>query len=209
MPARPLPALLLALLAGSAHAQAPAPPKFDERFFMGDRKAILQACADQARAIKPKDAKWLAEYGRAYLAALDRAKAEAAFKEALLKEPKDGDVHRLIANAWLKHGYKPEALEAYGRILTVDGRNKEALLASATDLAEVGLGSEADRFIAAYAALERDDWKAFLQVGRAFLQSGNRDRAARWFARAVSIKPKEEEIFLEISRAFAESQALL
>lgn len=200
-------ALLLSL--APLAAQAPATPKFDERFFMGDRKAILQACADQARAIKPKDAKWLAEYGRAYLAALDRAKAEAAFKEALQKEPKDGEVHRLIANAWLKHGYKEQALEAYGRLMALDGGNKEALLAAAMDLAEVGLATEADRFMAAYAAREKDDWKAFLQAGRVFLQSGNRDRAARWFARAVAIKPKEEKVFLEISRAFAESQAVL
>ena len=201
--------LALAPLAAPLAGQAAPAPAFDERFFMGDRKAILQACADMARSIKPKDAKWLAEYGRAYLAALDRPKAEAAFKEALQKEPKDGEVHRLIASAWLKHGYKAEALEAYGRLLTLDGGHKEALLASATDLAEVGLVSEADRFVNAYAAKEKDDWKAFLQVGRAFLQSGNRERAARWFARAIALKPKEEKVFLEISRAFAESQAVL
>ncbi len=206
---RPSSPILLPLLALTLGAQAPQPPKFDERFFMGDRKAILQACADQARAIKPKDAKWLAEYGRAYLAALDRPKAEAAFKEALLKEPKDAEVHRLIANAWLKHGFKQEALDGYGRLLTLDGGNKEALLAAATDLAEVGLATEADRFMTAFAAKEKDDWKAFLQVGRAYLQSGNRDRAAKWFARAVTVKPKEEKVFLEISRAFADSQALL
>ncbi len=190
-------------------AQTPAFPKFDETFFKGDRKAILIACADQARSIKPKDAKWLAEYGRAYLAALDRPKAEEAFKEALLKEPKDGEVHRLIGNAWLKHGFKPQALEAYGRILSLDGKNKEALAASALDLAEVGLVAESDKFTTAYAAQEKDDWKTFLLFGRAYLASGNRDRAAKWFARAVEIKPKEEKVFLEISRAFAESQAVL
>lgn len=200
---------LLFLASLSLVAQTPAIPKFDETFFKGDRKAILIACADQARSIKPKDAKWLAEYGRAYLAALDRPRAEEAFREALLKEPKDGEVHRLIGNAWLKHGFKPQALEAYGRILLLDGKNKEALAASAIDLAEVGLVAESDKFAAAYVAQEKDDWKTFLLFGRAYLASGNRDRAAKWFAKAVEIKPKEEKVFLEISRVFAESQAVL
>jgi tetratricopeptide (TPR) repeat protein len=204
----PSSALLGLLLALPTGAQVPG-AKFTESFFKGDRKAILQACADEARAIKPKDAKWLAEYGRAYLAAMDRPKAETAFKEALVKEPKDGEVHRLIGNAWLKHGFKGEALEAYGRILALDGKNKDALVAAALDLAEVGLVNDAERFITAFVAQEKDDWQTFIQFGRAFLQSGNRDPAAKWFSRAVAVKPKEEKVYLEISRAFADSQAVL
>ncbi len=207
MRAKALP-LLSILLGGPLLAQTPG-SKFTESFFKGDRKAVLQACADEARAIKPKDAKWLAEYGRAYLAALDRPKAEAAFKEALAKEPKDGEVHRLIGNAWLKHGHKQEALEAYARILVVDAKNKEALVAAALDLAEVGLVNDAEKFITAFSAQEKDDWKTFVQFGRAFLQSGNRDQAAKWFSRAVASKPKEEKVYLEISKAFADSQAVL
>ena len=72
-------AALLAVATLSLAAQAPAPPIFDEAFFAGDRRAVLQGCADKARALKPKDAKYLAECGRAYLAALDKPKAEAAF----------------------------------------------------------------------------------------------------------------------------------
>ncbi len=207
MTPRTTPLLTLALVLPLA-AQTPG-AKFTEGFFKGDRKAILQACADEARSIKPKDAKWLAEYGRAYLAALDKPKAEAAFREAVTKEPKDGEVHRLIGNAWLKHGYKQQALESYALILSLDGKNKDALVAAALDLAEVGLVADAERFITAFVTQEKDDWKAFIQFGRAFLQSGNRDQAAKWFARAVAAKPKEEKVFLEISRAFAESQAVL
>jgi Tfp pilus assembly protein PilF len=80
---------------------------------------------------------------------------------------------------------------------------------AATDLAEVGLVAESERYTAAYALKEKDDWKAFIQFGRAYLASGNRDRAAKWFSKAVEAKPKEEKVFLEISRAFAESQAVL
>lgn len=183
--------------------------RFDEAFFRGDRKVILQACADMARSMKPKDAKWLAEYGRAYLAALDRPKAEAAFRDALAREPKDGEVLRLIGQAWLKHGYKREAMEAYLKIFAVDAGNKDALVASALDLAEVGLAAEAERFAMAYFQKEKDEWKVFLQFGKAYLASGHRNLAAKWFAKAVELKPKEEDLYLEISRAFAESQALL
>jgi tetratricopeptide (TPR) repeat protein len=205
---RPLP--LLALSALSLAAQAPkATPVFDEAFFNGDRRIILGGCADRARAIKPRDAKYLAEFGRAYLAALDKPRAEAAFREAEQREDKDGQVLHLIAQAWLKHGYKTEALEGYEKILTRDPKNKEALAQTGVDLAEVGLVAEAERYMLALAALEKDDWERFLRFGRAFLVAGQRKRAAAWFARAVALKPDEEKVFLEISRAFAETQSVM
>ena len=138
---------------------------FDEAFFNGDRRAILQACADKARAIKPKDAKFLAEYGRAYLAALDRPKAEAAFKEAEDKEPKDGQVLRLIAVAWLKNGYKTEALEGYEKIVKRDPKNKEAVTQAAIRRTSPEAGSPAK----------------FAWAGR----------AARVWARAGAIDPRQ------------------
>ena len=153
-------------------AQTPG-AKFTESFFKGDRKAVLQACADEARAIKPKDAKWLAEYGRAYLAALDKPKAEAAFKEALAKEPKDGEVHRLIGNAWLKHGFKQQALEAYGLILSLDAKNEDALVAAALDLAE--------NAVDAAAALRLD------RLTDAFLLPGAFAARAKWSAVLISL----------------------
>jgi tetratricopeptide (TPR) repeat protein len=202
-------ALLPALATLTLAAQAPKPPAFDEAFFAGDRRAILEGCADRARAIKPKDARYLAECGRAYLAALDKPKAEAAFKEAETREAKDGQVLRLVAQAWLKHGYKTEALDGYEKILVRDPKNKEALTLAAVDLAEVGLVAEADRYMGALAALEKDDWERFLRFGRAFLVAGQRKKAATWFARAVALKPEEEKVFLEISRAFAETQSVM
>lgn len=201
--------LLLATLSLAAQATKPASPIFDEAFFNGDRRAILQACADKARSIKPKEAKYLAEYGRAYLAALDRPKAEAAFREAELKESKDGQVLRLIALAWLKHGYKSEALEGYEKIVKRDPKNKEAITQAAVDLAEVGLVNEAERYMGVLATLEKDDWARFLMFGRALLVAGQRKKAAVWFARATALKPNDEKLYLEISRAFAETQSVM
>jgi tetratricopeptide (TPR) repeat protein len=201
--------LALATLALAAQAPNPLAPTFDEAFFNGDRRAILQGCADKVRAIKPKEAKYLAECGRAYLAALDKPKAEAAFKDAETREPKDGQVLRLIAQGWLKHGYKTEALEGYEKILQRDPKHKDALTQAAVDLAEVGLVNEAERYMNALTILEKDDWERFLQFGRALLVAGQRKKAAAWFARAVAIKPGEEKLFLEISRSFAETQSVM
>ena len=151
----------------------------------------------------------LAECGRAYLAALDKPKAEAAFREAELREPKDGLVLRLIAQAWLKHGFKSEALEGYGKILQRDPKNKDAVTQAAVDLAEVGLVTEAERYMGVLVLLDKDAWERFLLFGRALLVAGQRKKAAPWFARATALKPSEEKLFLELSRTFAEAQSLM
>ena len=199
----------LILAALPALAQATQPAAFDESFFDGDRRVILKACADKARSMKPKDAEWLAEYGRAYLAALDLPAAKAAFKAAEEKQPKDGKILRLIANAWLKNGYKNEALETYEKVLARDGGNKEALTSSAVDLAEVAMPQYADKYMEALAQKEPKDWERFLLFGKAYLGAGLRKKAAFWFAKAVTVKPDEEKVYMAISQAFAESQALL
>jgi tetratricopeptide (TPR) repeat protein len=201
---------LLLLVTLSLPAQAPKPaPIFDEAFFNGDRRAILESCADRARSIKPKDAKYLAECGRAYLAAMDKPRALDAFREAETREPRDGQVLRLIAQAWLKHGYKTEALEGYGKVLERDPKNKEAITQAAVDLAEVGLVNEAERYMGVLVVLDKDNWERFLLFGRALLVAGQRRKAAVWFARATALKPNEEKVFLEISRSFAETQSVM
>lgn len=199
---------LIPFLALPLLAQAPT-PKFDEAFFNGDKKAVLEGCARMAQSMKPKDAKWLAEYGRAYLAAGDQAKAKACFKDAEAREANDGQVLRLIAVGWLKNGFKNEALETYEKILTRDPKNKDALVDSAVDLASVVMPQYADRFMEQYAKLENDDWEKFLIFGKAYLGSGLREKAAHWFAKAVAAKPGEEKVYLEISKAYADSQALM
>jgi tetratricopeptide (TPR) repeat protein len=201
---------LFALAAFALAAQAPkSTPIFNEAFFNGDRRAILEGCADKARSIKPKDAKYLAECGRAYLAAMDKPRAIEAFREAETREPKDGQVLRLVAQAWLKHGYKTEALEGYEKIVQRDPKNKEAVTLAAVDLAEVGLVNEAERYMGVLVAIDKENWERFVMFGRALLVAGQRKKAAAWFARATTLKPNEEKLFLEISRCFAETQSVM
>lgn len=199
-------ALALALLSLAAHAEDP--PTFDEGFFNGDRRTILRGLADRLNLLKPGDARFMVDCGRAHLAVLDKAKAQEFFKRAEAKEPKDGQVLRLIAQAWLRHGYKNEALETYALVLARDPKNKEALTQSGVDLAEVGLALEAERPMNALAALEKEDWRAFIGFGRAFLVGGQRQKASFWFARALAAKPREEKAHQEILRAFTETQAV-
>jgi predicted Zn-dependent protease len=94
----------------------------DEAVLRGDPRKLAGACADRARLLRPKDAKMLAEYGRAFLAAGERAKAEDCFQAARIESPKDADVHRLIAAAWLRAGLRGEALKAIADMQTADPR---------------------------------------------------------------------------------------
>ncbi len=194
----------LALLGGDPPITAP-----DEAFFNGDRRAVLKGLADRLAVLKPDDARFMVDCGRAHLAALDKPKAIELFKRAEAKEPKDGQLLRTIAQAWLRHGYKNEALETYALVLARDPKNKEALTQCAVDLAEVNQVAEAEKYMNALAALEKEDWKAFIAFGRAFLVGGQRQKASVWLARALAVKPKEEKAYQEILRAFLDTQAVL
>ena len=188
---------------------AQTPIKFDEAFFNGDRARVLREVTNRARAMNDGDAKLLAEYGRAYLAALDVQKGKELLRMAEAKESKDGEVLRMIALAWLKNGFKAEALGAYEQILRRDPKNSEAIGKSGVDLAEVGLVNEAEKYMNAFQARESGDWRTFLLFGRAFLTGGFRKQAAPWFAKAVSVKPDKEEVMVEILRAFTDTQSVM
>lgn len=184
------------------------PPPLDEAFFNGDRRTVLKGLADRLNALKSGDARFMVDCGRAHLASLDKPKALDFFKRAEAKEPKDGVLLRTIAQAWLRHGYKSEALETYNLVLTRDPKNKEALTQCAMDLAEVGLVAEAEKHMNALAAQEKEEWRAFIVFGRAFLVGGQRAKASTWFAKALAVKPKEEKAYQDILRAFMETQAV-
>ena len=200
-------AAFVLLLVPALMAQAPI--KFDEAFFNGDRARVLREVTKRARSMNEGDAKLLVEYGRAYLTALDVQKGKELLRMAEAKESKDGEVLRMIALAWLKNGFKAEALSAYEQILRRDPKNKEAIARSGVDLAEVGLVNEAEKYMNTFLAREPEDWRTFISFGRAFLTGGFRKQAAPWFARAVYVKPDEEDVMVEILRAFTDTQSVM
>jgi tetratricopeptide (TPR) repeat protein len=197
------------LLTVSVSVLAQAPIRLDEAFFSGDRTRVLREITNRARSMNDGDARLLAEYGRAYLAMLDVPKGKDLLRLAEAKEPNDGEVLRLIALAWLKNGFKTEALSAYEQILRRDPKNTDVLGRSAVDLAEVGLVKEAEKYMGAFVAREPEDWRMFLAFGRAFLTGGFRQQASPWFARAVTVKPDKEEVMVEILRAFTDTQSVM
>lgn len=182
-----------------------AQASFSESFFMGERKAILKACAGQARSMKPRDARLLAECGRYFMAGGDPKSAEEAFLIATTLEPKDGKVLRLMGLAQLKQGQRKEALATYDLIISRDPGNKEAIGQVVVDLAEAGFANEANRYAQISATLDSGDWHRFIEFGRAFLVGGRRKEAASWFSRACILKPGEEKVYLEVAKAFAEA----
>ena len=179
----------------------------DEATFRGDPKKLAGMCADRARLLRPKDAKMLAEYGRAFLAAGERAKAEDCFQLARLESPKDADVHRLIAVAWLRAGQRSEALKAIADMQTAEPKAKNAFTRAAVNLQDGGQAKEADALMERAWILDPSDWQNSVTYGRSCLRKARREAAAKWFARASEAKPQEERMWNAIALAYADHGA--
>ena len=192
----------LCLLALPLFSQA-----MDEAAFRGDARKVAGACADRARLLRPKDAKMLAEYGRAFLAAGERAKAEECFQAARIDKPKDADVHRLIAAAWLRAGQRHEALRAIADMQVADPKDKNAFTRAAVNLSDFGLAKEADALMERAWILDPSDWQNCVAFGRSCLRKTHREAAAQWFARASQAKPQEERMWNAIALAYADHGA--
>ena len=179
----------------------------DEASFRGDPRRLAGSCADRARLLRPKDGKMLAEYGRAFLAAGERAKAEECFQLARLDKPKDADVHRLIALAWLRAGSHAEAMKAIADMQLADPKDKNAFTRAAVNLQDFGLAREADALMERAWILDPSDWQNCVAFGRSCLRKTHREAAAKWFARASQAKPQEERMWNAIALAYADHGA--
>jgi len=179
----------------------------DEASFRGDPRRLAGSCADRARLLRPKDAKMLAEYGRAFLAAGERSKAEECFQLARMDKPKDADVHRLIAVAWLRAGQRAEGLKAIAEMQVADPKDKNAFTRAAVNLEDFGLAKEADALMERAWILDPSDWQNSLAFGRSCLRKNRRDAAAKWFARACQAKPQEERLWNALALAYADHGA--
>ena len=194
--------LALCLLAIPLFAQG-----LDEASFRGDARKLAGACADRARLLRPKDARMLAEYGRAFLAAGERTKAEECFQLARIDKPKDADIHRLIAVAWLRAGQRGEALKAIADMQVADPKDKNAFTRAAVNLQDFGQAKEAEALMERAWILDPSDWQNCVAFGRSCLRKARRDAAAKWFARASQAKPQEERMWNAIALAYADHGA--
>jgi tetratricopeptide (TPR) repeat protein len=194
--------LLCCLLALPALSQA-----LDEATFRGDPRKLAGTCADRARLLHPKDSKMLAEYGRAFLAAGERSKAEDCFQLARIESPRDAEVHRLIAAAWLRAGQRSEALKAISDMQLADPKAKQVFTRAAVNLQDGGLTREADALMERAWILDPSEWQNCVAFGRGCLRKARRDVAAKWFARASQAKPQEERMWNAIALAYADHGA--
>jgi Flp pilus assembly protein TadD len=179
----------------------------DEATFRGDPRKVAGACADRARLLRPKDAKMLAEYGRAFLAAGERAKAEDCFQLARIDKPKDAEVHRLIAVAWLRAGQRAEALRAIADMQVADPKDRNAFTRAAVSLQDFGHAKEAEALMERAWILDPSDWQNCVAFGRSCLRKTHREAAAKWFARASQAKPQEERMWNAVALAYADHGA--
>ncbi len=178
-----------------------------EATFKGDPRKLAGMCADRAQLLRPKDAKMLAEYGRAFLAAGERSKAEDCFQRARIESPRDAEVHRLIALAWLRAGQRAEAQKALADMQSADPKAKSVFTRAAVNLQDAGLPKEADALMERAWILDPSEWQNSVAYGRSCLRKTRKDAAAKWFARASEAKPQEERMWNAIALAYADHGA--
>ena len=177
----------------------------DEAFFAGNPKAVLEMTAQKLEALKPKDAKLMAEAARLHFLAGETREGEELVRFVELLDPKDSDIQRLMGRALLAAGRKAQALAVYDKLLARDSPSKKPAALSAIDLAEARMPKDAGRFMDAYIGMDSKDWETFVAFGRAYLKVGDRKSAAPWFHRATVLQPNEENVFLGIGQAIADT----
>lgn len=197
----------MALLSLPVLAQVPAGP--DAAFFSREPSSLAKLCSAEGSRLRAKGPCQHAIHGHVQLALGERPAAEAAFAQAIALNPDDADSRRLIARAWLRQGFRPEALKAYEAMISIDlaGQNqkqKNLLLRAALDLVEVGEVKVAAGYMERSYQQDKSDSSNFLEFGRAALLAGEGDLAALYFARAAKADPKDVDVWLEITNAHAE-----
>jgi Flp pilus assembly protein TadD len=194
---------LLVILAGIALGAQNA-PGLDPSFFLGDARTIMVACADKARASHPEDSRALAEFGRIYLAAGARDRALEAFQRATRIGKGDAATHALIAQAWLAHGAKAEALAAAGQAVELAPRNKAMLASLGLQFTDAGFPVEGNGYMEKAYAQEPTDWEMAVGFGRAFLRIKNPDLAAVWFRHALTGRAGDDQVYRVVGLAYAD-----
>lgn len=182
-------------------------PGLDPAFFQRDAKAIMVACADKARAGKPRDSRMLAEFGRIYLAAGQRDRALDAFQRAASLGAKDATTHALIAQAWLAQGDLAAALAAARRMAGLAPSDRALLARAGTDFATAGHLAEGGEFMAKAYQADPTDWRMTTEFGKACLRGGDPAAAALWFRRTLNGHALDDQVWTAVGLAYAEAEA--
>ena len=194
---------LLAVL-GSTALLAQTAPGLDPDFFMKDPRTIMTVCADKARAAVPDDSRWLAEFGRIYLAAGARDRAVDAFQRAAQLGKRDAVTHSLIAKAWLAHAARTEATAAANTAVELGPKNKAMIAELGIQFTDAGFMAEGNGFMERAYKLEPSDWQMSVDFGRACLRAQQGDRAAVWFRHALTGSTLDNQVYKVVGLAYAD-----
>lgn len=168
-----------------------------------DLKPRLIEWAEKALVMKPKNAEVLADCGRAFLAAGQRAKAGELFDLAIVADGENPEILRVIAESWLKFGDQDKALTLIRGAVAKWPDDDDMITAFACSLTDAKLAQEADATMRRALAASADGWRNFVAYGRACLRAGRAEAAAEWFERAVKAEPKDAEVWRALALAFA------
>ncbi|HJW42937.1 MAG TPA: hypothetical protein VJ463_00660 [Geothrix sp.] len=177
----------------------------NEDFFKGDPVQVMLACSDRAQALKPNNSRLMAENGRAYLAAGDRAQAQAILAAAEREDRFDPATFRLIAEAWLKVGEQAPVPGLLKRAKEFQNEWRDPASSQfAALLMDHGMIREARDAMAAGFRQEAD-WEYAVTFARACLRKGLREDAAEWFTRAVNLRKGRPDIWHHVALALADA----
>ncbi|MBV9657322.1 MAG: tetratricopeptide repeat protein, partial [Verrucomicrobia bacterium] len=199
--------LLCAVSAVGRGQDAAAPPSPPRRAGIGAERAAeryKQLLAANPSENTPLDRLWsLAEEAGSTVALLDEyARAEAAV------DPKSGHFAPALIHGRLlqKAGRLDEAAAAFQRAAAVAPTNPQPLLAlAALAVARHQLGEAVEHYQKAIAALPPDDPRAtdvLLQLGDAFLQAGQTERAAEAWEKVVARDPRDLALRQRLAEAY-------
>ena len=194
---------LLAVL-GTTALLAQTAPGLDPGFFSKDPRTLMTVCADKARASHPDDSRWLAEFGRIYLAAGAKDRAVEAFQRAARLGKRDAVTHSLIAQAWLAHAVRAEATAAANTAVELAPKNKAMIAALGVQFTDAGFMAEGKGFMEKAYQLEPSDWEMAVEFGRACLRAQQTEQAAVWFRHALTGSTLDNQVYKVVGLAYAD-----
>lgn len=103
---------------------------------------------------------------------------------------KDGETYRLVALAWLRNGFKAEALKVHQQMLEADPRADRPQKLAALDLMQAGCLPEAEAMMAHVQQVAPKDTDNLKDFALAALRAGHGDLGSRWAERAWEADPK-------------------
>ena len=159
---------------------------------------IIRFAADRI----PPLAAWVRRIGKEYAGrALDfyregeLERAEAEYREALVWQPNDSDLHAALGQVYYEQGRAEEAEGSFRQALGHDYRNLQALKSLAIVLQERGELLETMYLYLRYLEMEPKDAVVFHNLGAVFHNLGDYSKALEYYARAEQEDPDDPLVY--------------